>query len=141
MDPQMTEAWYYLGIVYESTEQTAKAISAFQKAGSLDHKMVEAWEKLAHLYLKVQNLDEAKISLKKAFKLTNDPKYAYKLALVAMVMKDYQRAVDLFLFCLDKEGFEEVKPVELWESLSLCYYYLEKYEKSIEYGQKVLEKI
>ncbi len=135
----LAEAWYYLGVVYEATEQLDNAVLAYKKAGDIDHAFWEVWEKLGNLYLKKSSLPESRISYKKAFKLTGRPFFAFKAGLISMMQKEYPQALEYFLICFEKKSEDEFQEADLYQNLAVCCYYLDKHAESVNYARKALE--
>lgn len=138
INPELPEAWYYLGFVYENSGQTDKAVSSYEKAGSIDHTMIEAWQRLGQLYLKSERLDEARIAFKKVLKISGDANYAYRIAMILIAQKKYNEALEYLLLCRDVPGMADYTLGEIYENLSVCYYYAGDYGKTLEFGERAV---
>lgn len=58
--PVNAQAWNYLGVAYQGDGQTTNAMTAYQKAFSLDRDLVEARFNLGALYLEQNRLEAAR---------------------------------------------------------------------------------
>lgn len=138
INPEFAEAWYYLGFVLENSGQTERSISSYEKAGAIDHTMIEVWQRLGQLYLKCDRLEEARISFKKVLKISNDINYAYRIAMILIAQKNYNKALDYLLLCRELPGMADYDLNELYENLSVCYYYAGDYVKALDYGERAV---
>ncbi len=134
LEPGMAEAWYYLGYVRESAGQTGEAIENYRKAGDLDHTLSDVWQRLGELYVRERRYDEARISLKKAFRITNDTAVAYRLALVLMAEKNHAEAVSYLQACLKGPGVPGHSVRDVSGNLAVCHYHLGEYSRAVEAG-------
>jgi len=129
-----------LALVYEATGQQEKALASLRKAGELNHGMVETWDKLGELSFKLGRQDEARINYKKAYMLTKDAHYAYRIGLLALANKDYREALDYFTVCAKCIVKDEFSILDIFENLAVCNYYLEYFDKAAEYGERFCGK-
>lgn len=133
-NPSNPEAWYYLGIVQESESENLAAMESYKRAGNLHHAFSDAWERMGLLQVRMGLLDEARLSLKKAYKLSRKENLAFQLGLLSMTSKLYGDAVDYFGKCVEMEK----KNAILWENRAVCYYYLEDYALAANCGQRAI---
>jgi tetratricopeptide (TPR) repeat protein len=135
LDPGMAEGWYYRGFVYESAGQPERAAEYYEKATDIDQMLSDAWLRLGQIRLKDSRLDEAGHCFKKVYRITHDTGIAYRIALVLIAQKKYGEAVEYLLIARESPVSEDFRPDELFENLSVCYYYLEDFALSMEYGE------
>lgn len=133
-DSNSMEAWYYLGVVYESTEQIKQAIDAYQNALRITPDSGEIWERLGYIYLKRDELQLALGHFNKAYQYTDKNIYAYKIGLILMMQERFEEAIDYFTLCLD-----DSEPEEIYENLGTCYFRIRKYDEAISYLKHAIQ--
>lgn len=110
--------WFNLAFLLEADEQLESALTAFQRAVSLDPKLDRAWYGLGLLLIRLQRLDEAVQALKRNTELQPMSPYGwYQLARVHM---DRQQPEEARRILVHLQGFEPKVAAQLARETGLA---------------------
>jgi tetratricopeptide (TPR) repeat protein len=72
-----------------------------------------------------------KILLEKDWKTNKDPRTAYYLGMTYEYNKQFKEAIDMYLFLIEKGGWDEQKVIS-WNHIADCFYFTEKLEDALK---------
>ena len=119
--------WYSLGNIYGKTNDTPKAVEAYNKAVELNPGDYEAWINLSELYYKQNHLSKAIKTINDAYKHNEDvaiinyrlAAYYYLKGEPKLGLKFFRKGTELsfaehtefFKICPDASEFDEIKEI------------------------------
>ena len=109
INPEASEAYYYLAHYYLGMKQNGKALEAFRKASELEPDNVSYLETLAQMYLQSQDLKAATETFEKLSKA--EPEREDVLGLLVQLYsedeKQYSKAIDILNRLEEIDGMNE----------------------------------
>ena len=128
-DPDLTVAYYALGIAHKSNRDYNKAESMFKKAIEKNEKYDAAYNALGLLYSSEKKYAEATNTFKAALGLDpNNYKANFGLGYVYLQQKDYRNAIQYFQKAVEaKEDYSKA-----WENLGISHHEIRQYSEAVE---------
>ena len=109
INPEASEAYYYLAHYYLGMKQNGKALEAFRKASELEPDNVSYLETLAQMYLQSQDLKAATETFEKLSK--SEPEREDVLGMLVQLYsedeKQYSKAIDILNRLEEIDGMNE----------------------------------
>jgi tetratricopeptide (TPR) repeat protein len=130
-------AFYKSGIEYKSKYMFLEAITALNKAITLDKKYDSAYTELADIYIKTNQIDLGVATFKKAIAM--NPKNTTALFMLGKVYRDtkpnYDTAIIIFKSAIQIDSTNK----EFFYSVAWCYNAKGDYDNAIIYAVKALD--
>ncbi|MGC8765919.1 MAG: tetratricopeptide repeat protein [Brevinematia bacterium] len=136
----MDVALLYTGKAYLKQNKLQAAIDSIREAKKLNPREPEIWKTLGDIYYENGDIENARLNYDKCFKITNDINFAFRLGLIEVLEKNFNKAYPYFKQCLESERLDPSQRIEVLKQLVLCAYYIERYEEALVYSRELMEK-
>lgn len=138
-DAQIKNATFYYksGIQFKNNNKFPEALTAFNKAVSLNRKFDSAYVEIGNVYVKLGNVDYSINNYKRA--LSINPKYTAALIAMGKTYRDSRQNLDSALYYYSAALKTDKGNKETLYSIAWCYNSKNEYDSAISYAVKALE--
>lgn len=133
---QNPDLYFFLGSLYQATEQLSQAAICYQKVTQLNPQQGEAWHQLAEILSYQKQWDQAVKAYRQAIKLNPDFCWSYNnLGYALIQLQQWQQAIPIYHQAI------KLNPDFPWSyyNLATAYGELKQWEQTISLYQKALE--
>lgn len=129
--------FFHSGIQFKNNNQLPEAITAFNKALTLNKKFDSAYVELGHVYVKTGQIDNSISHFKKALLL--NPTFTEALMAMGKIYKELKQNLDSALFYYSAAAKIDVANKEIFYGLAWTYNAKKDYDKAITNAIEVLK--
>ena len=136
IDPNLVDAYFGLGLVYESSQQYEKAIENYMRAIEIDPEYIQGYLGLGFDYVFLNQFDKAINYLQKALEIDPEQPVVYNnLGFVYSSLRQYQQAVVYYQKSLELDPSN----VSTYVYLAQAHYYLDHLEEALPLLQRAIQ--